>query len=144
MKYEMHAVTVGSPVQMNVYVRNTERVSATLVRYDAVALETWPVGRRHAPEVEQKLHDGLTELERKKEAVTHQLAGASPDMWFTLTGPIMTEERVSQFKAGTLAVFFMARMVYADAAGTHITEMCVYNTGDPRVILQCTRFNTAN
>jgi len=142
--YELLPVTANRPVQVNVFARNTEPVGFEMRRYAAVGIIPAPLEMEQRQDFEDQLRKFVDD-DQTKEQIGHQVAGTtSRAIWFTLDGPVLSEDAVERFKAGTLAVFFMGRIVYTDQRGKHTTTFCSFNQGNPKVFFQCTRFNTSD
>jgi hypothetical protein len=137
-------VQANRPVLVNVYARNTEPVGFQLRRYGAVGFIPSPLDHEKQRDFEGQLRKLVDDAKKEKQD-GHQVAGSTArGIWFTLDGPVLSEEGVRRFQAGELAIFFTGDIVYTDSAGVHTTSFCSFNQGNPKVYFQCSRFNTSN
>lgn len=144
LNQEVLPVVAGKPVQVNIFLKNTEPVEFEMRSYGAVGIIPVPLEINQQRSFEDQLNEVVSRDEKKAQA-GHRVAGStSRAVWFTLTGPVMSEEAVERFKAGTLALFFLGRVVYTDRAGEHRTGYCAFNQGNPTVFFPCTRFNVSD
>lgn len=140
-RFELVPPAAGKPIYLNVNFQNTGPVDAEMKAYSLVTLVVTSGDVSQQIKIEDSLFESIVDVVKNGGSVSHAIPRGSSELYFTDAGPVLSREDVESFLSGRYTAYFVGKIIYDDAAGSHETTYCVYTFGYPNAIHLCRKHN---
>jgi len=137
---QVFPLEIGKRMILNTYYENAGDLNRDVEGYTMMALVKTKVDPSERVKDEDDGFRILQEIVKRGGAPPHRIPPHGRG-FVTTEGAVLTEEFMRQIKGRERSIFVIGAVIYKEGTLRRETHYCLYNQGDPKVTLQCSKYN---